>query len=54
MLKETRILVVEDDTSMGYLISTLLEGEGFAVDLVQDGEAALAAYKPGVFDLCLL
>lgn len=54
MLKETRILIVEDDISMGYLISTLLEGEGFAVDLVQDGEAALAAYKPGVFDLCLL
>ncbi len=54
MLKETRILVVEDDTSMGYLISTLLEGEGFAVELVQDGEAALAAYKPGHFDLCLL
>lgn len=54
MQKETRILVVEDDTSMGYLISTLLEGEGYLIELVHDGEAALSVYKPGIFDICLL
>lgn len=54
MRTDTRILVVEDDTSMGYLLTTLLEGEGYNVRLVSDGEAGLHIYKPDTFDLCIL
>jgi DNA-binding response OmpR family regulator len=54
MLMGTRILIVEDDMSMGYLLSALLEGEGYKTKLVRDGEAGLQAYKPGAFDLCML
>lgn len=54
MKKDTSILIVEDDASMGYLLSTLLEGEGYDVKLVTDGLAALHSYKPLTFDLCIL
>lgn len=54
MKKDTRILIVEDDASMGYLLSTLLEGEGYDVRLVTDGLAAIHSYKPLAFDLCIL
>lgn len=39
---------------MGYLLSTLLEGEGYSVKLVNDGEAGLNSYKPEAFDFCIL
>lgn len=49
-----KILLVEDDNSMGYLLTTLLEGEGFTVTHCTDGENALEAYRPHGFDLCIL
>lgn len=54
MQKDSRILLVEDDTSMGYLLTTILEGEGYRVTLCGDGESGLHEYKPGYFDLCIL
>ena len=54
MRTDTRIMVVEDDTSMGYLLTTLLEGEGYQVKLVSDGEAGLNTYRPDAYDLCIL
>jgi DNA-binding response OmpR family regulator len=54
MMSETKILLVEDDTSMGYLLSTILQGEGYKVKLCTDGESGLRAYTPGQFDLCIL
>ena len=45
---------MEDDASMGYLLTTLLEEEGCQVKRCSDGESGLAAYKPGQFDLCIL
>lgn len=54
MMSETKILLVEDDTSMGYLLSTILEGEGYKVKLCTDGESGLREYTPGQFDLCIL
>ena len=49
-----RILLVEDDDSLANVYTTRLQGEGFDVRRVADGEEALAAartYKP---DLVLL
>ncbi|MDQ3016876.1 MAG: response regulator transcription factor [Bacteroidota bacterium] len=39
---------------MGYLLTTLLEEEGFKVHHCKDGETGLHSYKPESFDLCIL
>jgi len=54
MSTETKILLVEDDASMGYLLTTILEQEGFIVRLCSNGEEGLHEYVPGQFDLCIL
>src|SRR5688500_6867633 len=54
MKTETRILLVEDDASMGYLLTSLLTEEGYAVRHCNDGETGLKVYKPEAFDLCIL
>src|SRR5688572_12899656 len=54
MRTETNILLVEDDTSMGYLLTTLLEEEGYTVKHCKDGETGLHLYRPETFDLCIL
>jgi len=53
-----RVLLVEDDVNLGFLIQDRLELAGFAVDLLPDGQAALAAYlrneyQLGIFDVML-
>lgn len=40
-----RILVVEDDAQNSYLIQFILEKSGYAVDLVSDGEQAVASVE---------
>ena len=54
MPTDTRILLVEDAASMGFLLTTILEQEEFIVHLCKDGEQALREYMPGQFDLCIL
>lgn len=54
MTAQPKILLVEDDMSMGYLLSTILEQEGFNVRLCNDGESGLHEYVPGQYDLCML
>ena len=54
MLQDPRILLVEDDKSMGFLLTTILEEEGFKVSHCVDGESGLHAYRPETFDLCIL
>ena len=53
-MNDAKILLVEDDTSMGYLLTTILQGEGYKVKLCSDGESGLREYIPGQFDLCIL
>ncbi len=43
-----RILVVEDDESVGELLTMLLEGEGYQVTLVRTARAALDAIQSAV------
>jgi len=54
MAPDIKILLVEDDTSMGYLLTTIFQEEGFHVKLCVDGESGLREYIPGQFDLCIL
>jgi two-component system response regulator QseB len=49
-----RILLVEDDVSLGEGICTALRRAAFAVDWVRDGAAALVAIGDGGIDLVLL
>ncbi|QHT66136.1 response regulator transcription factor [Rhodocytophaga rosea] len=56
--EKLRILLVEDDPSMGYLLQDNLEMAGYEVDLYADGQLALNAYLTtqyhmGVFDVML-
>ncbi|MBV6443245.1 MAG: DNA-binding response regulator [Haliscomenobacteraceae bacterium CHB4] len=54
MNNASKILLVEDDLSLGFLLSEYLESEGFEVKLCRDGESGLAAFQRGHFDLCIL
>ena len=49
-----RILVVDDDADVRALVKTVLEHEGYAVDVVDDGFAALRAVEARVPDCVVL
>ncbi|PTU76188.1 response regulator [Pseudomonas mangrovi] len=49
-----RILLVEDDSALGEGIRTALKPEGYTVDWLQDGAAALHALTEESFDLAIL
>jgi two-component system alkaline phosphatase synthesis response regulator PhoP len=49
-----RILIVEDDPSIGCALEDDLRLEGYAVELVTDGEAAMTRARQERFDLILL
>ena len=49
-----RLLLVEDDLMIGESVLDLLRAEGYAVDLVKDGEMADTALDSQTYDLVLL
>jgi two-component system OmpR family response regulator len=49
-----RILICEDDTSLGTVLKSFLELNDFDVVLERDGRLGLAAFQRGKFDICLL
>ena len=49
-----RVLVVEDDLSLGKSISKALQMEGFSVDWVRDGKAGELALESGSYAVMLL
>lgn len=54
MTKEIKILLVEDDTSMGFLLVDFLESNGFDVKLYKDGIQGLKAFSQLKYDFCIL
>lgn len=48
------ILLVEDDTSLGFLLSEYLESVGFQVKLCRDGMSGWQSFMRHHFDLCIL
>jgi two-component system alkaline phosphatase synthesis response regulator PhoP len=50
----TRILVVEDEPAIAFGLEADLTAEGYAVDVVGDGEAAVRRAREGGFGLILL
>ncbi|MES1216464.1 MAG: response regulator transcription factor [Bacteroidota bacterium] len=49
-----RILLVEEDVSLGYVLKEYLELHHFHIELAKDGEAALQAFNRSHFDVCIL
>ena len=50
----TRILIVEDDVSLGKFLSRALTGQNFSVDVSLDGESAWEALQKSVYQLAIL
>ncbi|MEM1259053.1 MAG: response regulator transcription factor [Bacteroidota bacterium] len=51
---KVRLLLVEDEDSLGYLLSEYLGMKGFKVTWVKDGEEALTEMGKSIFDLAIL
>ncbi len=49
-----KILLVEDDKTLNFIVKDNLEQAGYEVTSVEDGEAAVKIFKSGKFSLCLL
>ena len=49
-----KILLAEDDTNLGTLLTDYLEAKNYVVVHLVDGQQALDAFIAGNFDLCLL
>jgi len=53
-MKKYKLLLVEDDTSLGYLLSEYLRMNNFIVEWVNNGKKALDKLSTDNFDLCIL
>jgi len=49
-----KILLVEDDPTLGFVIKDNLMMNNYAVELCDNGELALQVFENGVFELCIL
>ena len=49
-----RVLIVEDDRTIHKALRLLFEAEGYAVEFVTDGEAALASFRASLPGLVIL
>jgi DNA-binding response OmpR family regulator len=50
----TKIILVEDDINLGFLLVDFLEANGFEVRLYRDGLAGLSGFRGSEFDFCIL
>ncbi len=53
-MKKIRILLVEDDTNFGSILTSYLELADYDVTLQTDGKQGLAAFRKEIYDLCIL
>ena len=51
---DVKILLVEDDVNLGFLLVDFLEANGFEVKLYRDGVSGYNGFKSSVFDFCIL
>jgi DNA-binding response OmpR family regulator len=49
-----RILLVEDDINLGYILKEYLELHHYNIELAKDGEVALQVFNRSPFDMCIL
>jgi DNA-binding response OmpR family regulator len=53
-MEKTKILLVEDDINLSFVIRDNLEHSGFSVTLAEDGEQGLEYFMQGKYELCIL
>lgn len=53
-MKEEKILLVEDDPGLGFVIQDTLRDNGYTVHLCRDGKEGLKQFHTNQYDLCLL
>ena len=53
-MPEIRILFVEDDESLAFVVKDNLIKQGYEVDHLEDGASAFESFKSTTYDLCLL
>jgi two-component system response regulator VicR len=49
-----KILIVEDDENLGYLLKENLESKGFLVSVCTDGKKGIRMFNQELFQLCIL
>ena len=55
MTKEkAKILLVEDDFNLGFVIQDTLKTSGYSVHLCKDGKEGLQSFNQKSYDLCIL
>ncbi|HSZ71399.1 MAG TPA: response regulator transcription factor [Cytophagaceae bacterium] len=54
MMNKVKILLVEDDPNLGFVIQDSLDQKGFDVSLCPDGESAWKKIQEELFDICIL
>ncbi|MBS1564405.1 MAG: response regulator transcription factor [Bacteroidetes bacterium] len=54
MAAKAKVLLAEDDASLGFIIKDALEEDGYEVVHCADGQAALDRFNKNEFDICLL
>ena len=54
MTTKARVLLAEDDATLGFIIKDALEEEGYEVVHCADGQTALDRFGKNEFDICLL
>jgi len=54
MEEKVKVLLCEDDESLGMLLREYLQSKGLQTDLLPDGEAAYKAFIKNKYDLCIL
>jgi DNA-binding response OmpR family regulator len=53
-VRQYKILLVEDDINLGFLLIDLLESKGFDVKLYRDGASGYKGFQTGNYDFCIL
>lgn len=53
-MDKVKILLVEDDLNLGFLLVEFLESNNFDVKLYKDGQSGINAFKSGGFNFCIL
>jgi two-component system, OmpR family, response regulator len=53
-MKKYKVLLVEDDSNMNYMLRDNLEMAGYDVATFSDGQAGFSGFIGGSFDLCIL
>ena len=54
MNDQTKILLVEDDENLGFVIKDNLEEAGYKISWCKDGQSGWESSKSNRFDLCIL